>query len=90
MIRNLEDLIGREVVLDTAGPWVYLGMLKALDEHGFWLERADAHNVQEGHATREQYVAESGSDGIRVNRERIFVMRSAVVSVSTLADVVKD
>lgn len=90
MICSLEDLIGREVVLDTAGPWVYLGVLKALDEHGFWLEGADAHNVQEGHATREQYVVESSRDGIRVNRERIFVMRSAVVSVSALADVVKD
>jgi hypothetical protein len=87
---SLDDLVGREVVLDTAGPWVYLGTLKSCDEHGFWLERADVHNVQEGHATREQYVVESSRDGIRVNRERVFVMRSAVVSVSGLADMVKD
>ena len=48
------------------------------------------HNVQEGHATREQYVAESSRDGIRVNRQRVFVLRNAVVSLSGLADVVKD
>lgn len=89
-IRALDDLIGREVVLDTAGPWVYLGLLSSIDEHGFWLERADVHNVQEGHATREQYVAESGRDGIRVNRNRVFVLVQSVVSVSALSDVVKD
>jgi small nuclear ribonucleoprotein (snRNP)-like protein len=87
---GLEKLIGKEVVLDTAGPWVYLGVLTSFDEHGFWLERADVHNVQEGHATREQYVAESSRDGIRVNRQRVFVLRGAVVSLSGLADVVKD
>lgn len=87
---GLSALIGREVVLDTAGPWVFLGVLLAIDEHGFWLERADVHNVQEGHATREQYVAESGRDGIRVNRNRVFVLAQSVVSVSALSDVVKD
>lgn len=87
---GLEALIGQEVVLDTAGPWVYLGVLKSLNDHGFWLEQADAHNVKEGHATREQYVAESSRDGIRINRERVFVLRPAVVSVSALTDVIKD
>lgn len=87
---GLEAMIGREVVLDTAGAWVYLGVLASVDEHGFWLERADAHNVEEGHATREQYVAESGRDGIRVNRNRVLVLRGSVVSVSALSDVVKD
>jgi len=87
---GLNKLIGQEVVLDTAGPWVYLGVLTAFDEQGFWLEQADVHNVQEGHATREQYVAESSRDGIRVNRQRVFVLRNAVASLSGLADVVKD
>jgi len=86
----LEGLIGREVVLDTAGPWVYLGYLSAMDEQGFWLQQADVHNVQEGHATREQYVAECARDGIHVNRQRVFVLRHSVVSVSALSDVVKE
>lgn len=86
----LDALIGREVVLDTAGPWVYMGTLKSVDEHGFWLEQADVHNIEEGHATREQYVAESSRDGIRVNRHRVLVLRAAVVSISALMDIVKD
>ncbi|MBI4582264.1 MAG: hypothetical protein HY718_21400 [Planctomycetes bacterium] len=87
---GLNGLAGREVVLDTAGPLVYLGTLAAFDEHGFWLESADVHNVDEGHATREQYIAESRRDGIRVNRRRVFVLRATVASVSLLADVVAD
>jgi len=77
-------------VLDSAGPWLYLGVLTSVEEHGFWLEQADVHNVDEGHATREQYVVESGRDGIRVNRNRVFVLRSTVVSLSALSDVVQD
>lgn len=87
---GLEELVGNDVVLDTAGSIVYLGRLIALSEQGFWLEQADLHNVEEGHATREQYIAESSRDGIRVNRGRVFVLRHTVVSVSALSDVVAD
>lgn len=90
MADDLDALLGHDVVLDTAGPVVYLGRLKACNEQGFWLENADLHNVQEGHATREQYIAESSRDGIRVNRARVFVFRHAVISVSPLSDVVAD
>ncbi len=85
-----DELVGREVVLDTAGPIIYLGRLVACDERGFSLEEADLHNASEGHATREQYIAESAREGIRVNRRRIFVLRQAVYSISALADVVTD
>jgi len=87
---DLDALLGREVVLDTAGPVVYLGRLQAHCEAGFWLENADLHNVTEGHATREQYIAESSRDGIRVNRARVFVFRHAIISVSALTEIVAD
>jgi hypothetical protein len=83
----LNDLLGRDVVLDTAGPLVYLGQLVALDADGFWLESADVHNSDEGHAPREQYLVESARDGIRVNRERVYVFRRVVTSISALDEV---
>jgi small nuclear ribonucleoprotein (snRNP)-like protein len=86
----LDTLVGREVVLDTAGSTVYLGRLASYDADGFWLADADVHNGDEGHAPREQYIAESARDGIRVNRQRVFVFRGTVISVSVLADVVTD
>ena len=87
---SLDSWIGREVVLDTAGPVVYLGTLAAVEENGFLLEKADVHNVDEGHATREQYIVESSMDGIRVNRAHVFVLRQTVTSVSLLSDAVND
>ncbi len=90
MSAALDDLLGREVVLDTAGPVVYLGRLTACDAEGFWLEDADVHNGQEGHAPREQYLAESRRDGIRVNRRRVCVFRHTVISISALSDVAAD
>lgn len=87
MSDDLKELIGQEVVLDTAGPIVYLGQLESIDESGFWLSGADFHNCNEGHATREQYIAESKIEGIHVNRERIHVFRHAVLSLSPLSAV---
>ena len=90
MIANLDNLIGQAVVLNTAGPMVYLGQLVAHDADGFWLEQADVHNCNEGHAKHEQYITESAIDGIGVNRKRVFVLRHTVVDLSALADVVID
>ncbi len=90
MAETLDSLVGREVVLDTAGPTIYLGRLASYNADGFWLTEADVHNGDEGHAPRDQYVAESARDGIRLNRQRVFVFRHTVISVSALADVVTD
>lgn len=87
MDEKLDNLIGHDVVLDTAGPLVYLGRLESCDAVGFWLTEADVHNSDDGHAPREQYIAESARDGVRVNRNRVFVLRPTVTSVSALADV---
>ena len=87
---SLDSLIGKEVVLDTEGPMVFMGRLASHDADGFWLEEADVHNCNDGHAQREQYIAESARDGIRVNRARVFIFRQAVVGVSALSDVTTD
>ncbi len=88
MLDSLDDLVGCEVVLDTPGSIVYLGRLVSYGQEGFWLESADMHNTAEGHATREQYIVEAARDGIRVNRDKVFVFRHTVISVSALSDVV--
>ena len=79
-----EELLGQVVVLDTAGPLVYLGTLDAVIDEGFWLRDADVHNRTDGHANNELYVLEASRDGVRVNRRRVLVMRSIVTSISPL------
>jgi hypothetical protein len=91
---QLDDLVGHCVVLDTQGPLIYIGRLVALDGGGFWLTDADVHDRTEGHSTKEKYINDAHllhREGLRqINRRRVFVERSAVVSVSALDDVVTD
>lgn len=86
---ELTDLIGKQVVLDTAGTILYLGTLEAVSPEGFWLAGADVHDRGEGHMTKELYIIESKKQGICANRQRVLVMRSVVMSVSVLDDIVE-
>lgn len=86
----LAELVGRNVVLDTQGSILYLGRLVEVHEAGIWLEEADVHDCTEGHAGKELYLAEAAHYGIRVNRRRVFVLRSSILSVSAIEDVVTD
>ncbi len=86
---DLTDLIGRKVVLDTAGSILYLGTLEAVTVEGFWLTGADVHDRLEGSMTKELYVIEAKKQGIATNRQRVFVMRAVVMSLSALDDVME-
>lgn len=84
----LEQLRGREVVIDAVSPFVYLGTLAGYDHKYLVLEQADAHDLRDSHTNRENYVVESRRHGIRPNRDKIYVRLAEVVSISALADVV--
>ena len=90
MATDSNVLVGQLVVLDTAGPLVYLGTLEAVTAEGFWLRDADVHNRTDGHANNELYVIEAKREGIRVNRRQVLVLRPTVASVSPLAAVAAD
>ena len=80
-------MIDSKIVLDTAGPVLYLGVLKEIAAGGFWLEDVDVHDCRDGHATKEVYLIEAVQNGITPNRKRAYVMASAVISTSLLEDV---
>lgn len=87
---SAEPLLGRRVVLDTSGATIFLGTLRAVTHDGFWLDEADVHDRDEGHATKELYVCEARTHGIRANRKSLFVYRATVISISGLDDVIID
>ena len=84
----LKGLLNEVVVLDTATPIIYIGTLAEVTDHTFVLGEADMHDCRDGHATKEQYVAQMRCDEVPVNRKKVIVMRTAVISVSRLEDVV--
>ncbi len=86
----LTNMIGRRVVLDTTTPIVYLGKLLEVTGDVFVLAEADMHDCRDGHAGKEAYLVQTHAEGVTVNRREIVVMRSAVISVSLLKDVVTE
>ena len=87
---SLDSLLGRLVVLDTAGTIIFLGTLLEARADGFWLETADLRDKAEGHVSKERYICEAKTNGVVSNRRRLFVFRHVVVSVSALDDVVAE
>ena len=84
----LEQLRGRQVVIDASSQFVHLGTLTGYDEKYLVLEQADVHDLRDTTKTRENYVVDSRRLGIRVNRERVLVRIDEIVSMSALEDVV--
>lgn len=86
---SYEELIGRDVVLDVASPYVYVGTLAGCDDLHFILQNADVHDLRDTNTTREIYVLDSKRHGTRANRRRVLVRREEVVSLSALDDVIE-
>ncbi len=84
----IRRMIDQQVVFDTGTPIVYVGTLREVTEREFVIEQADIHDCRDGHASQEQYLADAREDGVTVNRRRVVVMRTTVISVSLLTDVV--
>ncbi len=83
------NLIGQVVILDTSSHYVYAGRLTALDGFCFVLEHADVHDLRDTSTTRELYVLDTRTHGVRANRKRVLIRRDEVVSLSLLSDVME-
>jgi hypothetical protein len=86
----LEEYLGKVVVVDLKSPYVCLGTLAGTDEGYLQFRDADLHDFRDSDTTRENYVAASRATGIKRNRKRVLVVRSEVVAVTRLDDIVDD
>jgi len=86
----LEDYLDKRVVIDLSSTFVCLGKLTRYDDHFLELKNADIHDLRDTDTTRENYVAESVSSGIKRNRKRALVRRDQMVAISLLDDVVDE
>jgi small nuclear ribonucleoprotein (snRNP)-like protein len=86
----LEELIGQKVVIDMKSTYVCLGTLLSFDEHHLQLKNADIHDLRDTQTSRENYIAQSVTSGIKRNRKRAWVVRADMVAVARLDDFVDD
>jgi small nuclear ribonucleoprotein (snRNP)-like protein len=82
----LEDFFNQRVVIDLRGEFVCLGTLQGADEH---LRNADLHDLRDTDTSRENYVAASVATGIKRNRRRLLLVRSEIIAIARLDDVVE-
>ena len=85
---TLESLLGNQVVVDVKAPYVYVGILHVVGADALVLADADVHPCEDSQSTREFYVLETKKNGVRANRRMVHVMRSQIVSISRLNDIV--
>jgi small nuclear ribonucleoprotein (snRNP)-like protein len=84
----LDEYVGEKVVIDLRSTFVGLGTLERIDDHFLELKNADLHDLRDTETSRENYVAASKATGIKRNRKKLLILRSDVVAVSRLDDVV--
>jgi small nuclear ribonucleoprotein (snRNP)-like protein len=86
----LDELIGQRVVVDMRSEYVCLGTLQRYDESFLELRNADLHDLRDTDTTRERYVVDSKTTGIKRNRRRVFLLRADMVAIARLEDVADD
>jgi hypothetical protein len=84
----LDELIGVKVVIDMRSEYVCLGTLLRYDEHFLELKNADLHDLRDTDTTRENYVVAAKVNGISPTRKRVLLLRSDLVAIARLADVI--
>lgn len=84
---GLRELIGQVIVVDLISTYVCLGTLTGVDPLFLELRDADLHDFRDGAASREVYVYESATLGVRRNRSRVLLRLADVVAVSRLDEV---
>lgn len=86
---ELKRFIGKNVVLDTNTPIVYIGRLESVSEKFIALKDVDVHDTAGGGSTKEVYCIDTRKYGVKKNRNFALVGRNAVISISLLEDVVE-
>lgn len=86
----LDELIGKQVIVDLRSTFVCLGTLKRVDDRFLELTNADLHDLRDSDSTREAYVSAACTSGIKRNRKSVMLVRGEVVAISLLKDFVDE
>jgi small nuclear ribonucleoprotein (snRNP)-like protein len=84
----LDELLNQEVVIDMSSTFVCIGTVTRFDDQFIELKHADVHDLRDTETSRENYVVESKTTGIKRNRRRVLIVRKEIVAIALLRDVV--
>ncbi|HEX9733830.1 MAG TPA: hypothetical protein VGG06_17805 [Thermoanaerobaculia bacterium] len=84
--QNKSELHGITVVVDTAGPEIYVGRCDDMDEERVILLDADVHRDGDGGRSKDAYVERAARLGVWKKHDRLVLDRRQVTSVRRLGD----
>ena len=82
------ELHGITVVVDTAGPEIFIGRCDDEDDEVVVLLDVDAHRDGDGGRSKDEYVLRAAQFGVWKKHDRLVLPRERVVSMRPLGDVV--
>jgi hypothetical protein len=85
----MDELVGQTVVIDLRSSFVCLGKLTKVTPDYLELKNADLHDLRDTGTTRENYIAASAATGVKRNRKKLLLMRTEIVAIARLEDVVE-
>ncbi len=87
MKSDLEEYLNQKIVVDSTASWIYIGVLEKVTSHCVVLSDVDAHDNTDTATSKEVYVFESKTTGVKSNRQYVHINLDHVVSFSLLEDV---
>ncbi len=80
------DLHGITVVVDTAGPEVFVGRCDDMDERRIVLLDADVHRDGEGGHSKREYLERAARFGVWKKHARLEIPREGITSIRRLGE----
>lgn len=80
------ELHGITVVVDTAGPEIFVGRCDDLDDRQVLLVDVDVHRDGDGGRSKQDYVERAANLGVWKKHDRVRIDRRAVTSIRRLGD----
>ncbi len=87
MRQDIESYVGKQIVVDTCSNWIYLGTLNQVSDTSLVLTDADAHDISDTDVSKEFYIFDSKTTGIKANRKQVFISLDFVVGFSAMEDI---
>jgi hypothetical protein len=90
MAEELREWAGKDVVVDTSTPYLYIGRFEEATDTVLKLRDVDVQDISDVSSTKEVYLMSSARLGKRINRHSAWIRIATIVSVSPLEDLLHE
>lgn len=89
-LSQIHKMSNKYIVLDTNTNWLYIGIISNENDRFFILDDADAYDISETTLTKHEYLMKIKKDGVVANRKTVKVLKSSVIAITNLDDILTE